>query len=110
MLALVLAAVVGASGVHGSVLVDPARPVCAVGVPCTRPDAHEVVAFWRGTRRMGTTVTDADGTFRVALPPGLYRVTLPRRHGPGGAATPRTIRIPRGGFASVTIRVDVGIR
>ena len=64
--------------------------------------------------RRGVRAYDLGRPMFVGMPqspnhPAFWH-TLPRRHGPGGAATPRTIRIPRGGFASVTIRVDVGIR
>ena len=105
--ALVVAAL--PSGVSGTVLIDPARPVCSIYQPCSAPDPNEVLAFWHGTRRVATARTSIDGHFRIALAPGLYRVTLPRR----AAMTrlsPVQIRVPRGRFLRVTIRVDVGIR
>jgi hypothetical protein len=114
MMLAVLAAVVlvtgGSSGVTGKAVIDPARPVCTIDQPCTAPDAHETLVFWRATRRVGTTTTKTDGSFRIALPPGLYRVTLPRRTGFMTRLTPLQVRVPRAGFAHVTFRVDVGIR
>jgi hypothetical protein len=111
-LALVAAALVatGSTGVTGKALIDPARPVCTIDQPCTAPDAHETLAFWRSSRRVGTASTKTDGSFRIALAPGIYRVTLPRRTGFMSRLTPLQVRVPRTGFAHVTFRVDVGIR
>ncbi len=112
VLAVLTSAVVlaGSSGAYGKVLIDPARPVCAIGLPCTAPDPHDVLAFWRGTRRIASVTTAADGSYRVALAPGLYRVTLPRRTVARARLSPVEIRIPLGRFVRVTFRVDVGIR
>ena len=98
------------SGAFGTVVIDPARPVCIAGQPCTAPDAHDVLAFWRGTKRIATATTGIDGGFRVALVPGLYRITLPHRVGARATVSPAQIRVLRGRFVRVAIRVDVGIR
>jgi hypothetical protein len=110
VLAAVTLAAAGSSGVAGKAVIDPARPVCTIDQPCTAPDAHETLAFWRSSHRVGTATTKTDGSFRIALPPGLYRVTLPRRTGFMTRLTPLQVRVPRAGFAHVTFRVDVGIR
>jgi hypothetical protein len=104
------AALVAASGAHGKVLIDPARPVCAIDQPCTAPDAHEQLVFWRGATRAATTTTASDGTFRVVLVPGVYRVTLPRRRPSRATIAPLEIRIPKGRDIRVVFRVDIGIR
>ena len=103
-------AAVGPTGVAGTALIDPARPVCTIDEPCTRPDGHELLAFWRSSQRVATVTTRADGTFRVTLRPGVYRVTLPRRSGFASRLTPVQVRVPRSGFVRVTFHVDVGIR
>jgi hypothetical protein len=69
-----LLATFGSSGVYGKVLIDPAKPVCSMAEPCSAPDGHDVLAFWLGGRRVATTTTRPDGSFRLALPPGLYRL------------------------------------
>ena len=109
-LAAVTLAAAAPTGVAGTALIDPARPVCAVDQPCTAPDAHDTLAFWRSSRRIATATTKADGSFRVALAPGVYRVTLPRRRGFMSRLSPTQVRVPRTGFAHVTFRIDVGIR
>ena len=109
-LTLAAAAAIAASGAHGTVLIDPARPVCAIGQPCSAPDAHEQLVFWRGTTRVATTTTAADGTFRIALAPGLYRVTLPKRRPMRATIAPLEIRIPKGRDIRIVFRVDIGIR
>jgi hypothetical protein len=105
-----LAVTVVPSGAFGTVLIDPARPVCIAGQPCTAPDAHEVLAFWRRTKRIATATTGVDGRFRVTLVPGVYRITAPHRAGARVTVSPAQIRVLRGRFARVTIHVDVGIR
>ena len=99
-----------ASGVHGIVLIDPARPVCAIDQPCTAPDANELLVFWRGTRRVAATTTAANGTFRIVLAPGTYHVTTPHKRPLKGSITPLEIRVPRGRNIRVVFRVDIGIR
>src|SRR4051795_8839090 len=79
LLAIASALLLAAGGAHGKVLIDPARPVCAINQPCSAPDANEQLAFWRGTKRVARTTTASDGTFRVVLAAGVYRVTLPHR-------------------------------
>ena len=110
ILALASALLLATSGAHGKVLIDPARPVCMMGQPCSAPDAHELLVFWRGTTRIASTSTESDGTFRVMLAPGLYRVTLPHRRPPMVRVTPAEIRIPKGRDVRVVFRLDIGIR
>jgi hypothetical protein len=110
LLAHATAFLLAASGAHGTVLIDPAHPVCAVAEPCSAPDAREQLAFWRGTTRVATTTTASNGTFRVALAPGVYRVTLPHRRSLRATIAPVQIRIPRGRDIRVVFRVDIGIR
>lgn len=108
--ALASAFLLTASGAHGKVLIDPARPVCAIDQPCSAPDANETLAFWRGAKRVASTTTGPDGTFRVTLAPGIYRVTTPHRRGLKGSITPMEIRIPKARNIRVVFRVDIGIR
>jgi hypothetical protein len=109
-LTLAAAVLFAASGAHGTVLIDPARPVCAIDQPCSAPDAHEQLVFWQRTKRVATTTTAADGTFRVVLAPGVYRVTLPHRRPFRATVAPLQIRIPKGRSIRVVFRIDIGIR
>ena len=59
---------------------------------------------------MATTTTASDGTFRVVLEAGLYRVTLPHRRPLHATIAPMEIRIPKGRDIRVVFRVDIGIR
>jgi hypothetical protein len=110
LVTLAAAVLIAASGAHGKVLIDPARPVCAIDQPCSAPDAHEQLVFWRGTARIAATTTASDGTFRVVLAPGVYRVTLPKRRPMRATVAPLEIRIPKGRDIRVVFRVDIGIR
>src|ERR671936_82870 len=80
-----------ASGLHGTVEISPAQPVCMVGQSCSKPDANDVLAFWRGDRRIATTRTDGSGRYRRGL-------------------EPRQVVVPAGRNASVNFTLDIGIR
>lgn len=110
LFALASTLLLASSGAHGKVLIDPARPVCALDQPCSAPDAQELLVFWRGQKRVAETTTRPDGSFRVALPPGLYRVGLPHRRPARATVAPLEIRVPRGRDILVVLRVDIGIR
>ena len=100
-----------ASGLQGTVVIDPARPVCVVGEPCSAPDANDVLVFWRTGRRVAAVRTDAQGRYRKTLAPGRYTVTAPRhRGGIGRGLVPRRVTVSRGRYARVNFRLDVGIR
>jgi hypothetical protein len=103
------AALAAAAGISGSVVIDPAKPVCQVGQPCTAPDAHEQLVFWRGTSRVAAIQTDDAGRFTVRLAPGIYRLTLPRRK-TMARLTPTSVRVPSGRVVRVTFHLDIGIR
>ena len=107
---LLTAALALASGLHGTVEISPAQPVCMVGQSCTKPDANDVLAFWRAGRRVGTTRTDDSGRYRIALAPGRYVVTAPRHHGIGRGLEPREVPVPTRRNVRVNFTLDIGIR
>jgi hypothetical protein len=110
--ALVLTATVALStgGLHGTVAIDPARPVCVVGQPCSAPDRYDVLAFWRSGRRIAQTKTDAVGNYRVTLPAGIYTVTAPRHKGIGRGLRPSRVTVARGRYTRANFTLDIGIR
>jgi hypothetical protein len=108
LIAVLAAALAAASGIAGTVVIDPARPVCEAGQSCSAPDAHDTLLFWRGTTRVGRAQTTAEGTFRISLPPGRYRITFPRRTTIRAQAA--TVRVVAGTYAHARLSIDIGIR
>jgi hypothetical protein len=108
VLAVLAATLALASGASGTVVIAPARPVCQVGQPCSAPDAHDTLVFWRGSTRVARMQTSSGGSFSVALPPGLYHVTFPKRK--PVRVNVSTFRVPRTGYVRLHLAIDIGIR
>jgi hypothetical protein len=96
------------SGAAGTVVISPARPVCQVGQPCSAPDAHDTLVFWRGSARAATTQTSSAGSFRIALAPGLYHVTFPKRKPVRVSVS--SFRVRRSAYVRLQLSIDIGIR
>jgi hypothetical protein len=95
--------------VSGTVLLDPAKPVCRVGNPCTKPLPHFKLVFWRGGAVVKRVETNDRARYRITLAPGVYRVTHP--HSAAGAGlTPRRFSVPAASGATRSFRYDAGIR
>jgi hypothetical protein len=95
-----------ASGLRGTVLLDPGYPVCTVGTPCTRPAAHALLRFWRNGRVVAHTRTDSKGKYRIALRRGGYTVTSIT----GAELRPVRVSVATNRYRRVTFRLDTGIR
>jgi len=103
----------GDSGIEGQAVISPAHPgPIRQGMKGSAPYQTTLVV-WSGDsdREITRFETAADGRFRVALPPGVYRVgPLPQK----GRFLPRgseeTVTVTPGGYAKVTINFDSGIR
>ena len=54
--------------------------------------------------------TGAGGHFSIALRPGVYAVHVAPATTIGSGLSPRTVRVPVGGWARVRLLVDTGIR
>ncbi len=98
------------SGLYGKVVIDPARPICVAGVSCSAPDANDLLTFVRRGRRVATTRTRIDGTFRIALAPGRYAVRARRAGAIGRGLEPAHALVPRARYARVNFTLDLGIR
>lgn len=113
VLALSLSAVAAGgtsqSGLRGVVLIDPAYPVCPDNKPCTKPAKHVWLVFSRSGRTVARTRTGADGSYRIKLRPGTYRVTSPSQIR-GRALTPPRVAVLAGRYRRVVFRLDVGIQ
>jgi hypothetical protein len=56
-------------------------------------------------------VTDVDGSFAIAVPPGTYRVTMETRPGMGMAKNlPATVTVKSGQRTRFDIHLDTGLR
>jgi hypothetical protein len=97
-----------ATVVSGTVVLDPARPVCRVGHACTKPLAHFKLVFWRHGKVAARVVTDSKGRYRLTLSPAIYGVTTPSR--PQSGLRPHRITVPRLSRVTRNFRFDAGIR
>jgi hypothetical protein len=98
------------SGIQGTVLLGPTCPVEIAGAsPCVTPYPGVLVITDSEGREVARATAAADGTFRVALPPGDY-VILPQSGNPFPAAQPVDVTVVPGGFVDVQVNYDTGIR
>jgi hypothetical protein len=100
------------SGVQGVTTVDGGCPVIRSGTPC--PD-RPIAAHLTVTDANGATVTSIDtdsaGHFRITLAPGTYVIHPTNRTGAiFPVASPVTITVSAGTYATVKIPFDSGIR
>jgi hypothetical protein len=98
-----------ASGLRGTVMRGPTKPVCTETEPCEAPAAGVVLRFARLGRVVARVRTSPVGTYRVRLRPGRYSVTTPQR-GVGAGLTPRLVRVYAGRIARVDFHLDTGIQ
>jgi hypothetical protein len=96
--------------VSGTVVLDPATPVCRVGQSCTRPLEAFKLDFSRRRVRVARVQTDRDGRYRVRLAAGIYRVTTPRSTRAGRGLEPSRINVPAGRHVIRNFTYDAGIR
>jgi hypothetical protein len=63
------------SGIEGVILVSPSHPgPTRKDQPDAGPAANVTFTVMKSEAKVGSLTTDADGRFRIALPPGLYTV------------------------------------
>ena len=96
------------SGLHGHVREGPIMPVCREDQSCYERAAHADLVFRRHGRIAARTKTRADGSYRIALRPGRYRVRTAHRVGVG--IDPSVVRVPRHGSLRVDFSIDTGIQ
>lgn len=94
--------------VHGTVTRGPLMPVCQVGKPCDGPAAH-VTLFFTRLGRTASTVTDANGRYRIRLRAGTYGVRTNQRPF-GTTPKPATVRVVGGRDTRADLFIDTGIR
>jgi hypothetical protein len=98
-----------ASGIGGQVMIGPMCPVVREGELCPdKPFAARLLVRPAGGGRVQDVRTDAQGHFRVALPPGVYRIE-PQPEGIA-LAPEQQVTVQAGRWTAVSIRYDSGIR
>jgi hypothetical protein len=80
------------------------------GRPCDEPAPNVRLIFVRGTRQIASVRTARDGTYRVALAPGVYGVRLGRRPALGQSISPSKVSVQRARDRRLDFRIDTGIR
>lgn len=99
------------SGVEGQVWIGPMCPVVQVGTDCPdAPIAAELVVEDANGRTVARGESTEDGSFRIPLPPGSYR--LVPQPGEGGLpfASPVDFTIVAGQWLRLDVIYDSGIR
>jgi hypothetical protein len=97
-------------GIRGSVTLGPTCPVQREGESCEQPYAATLLLYRTGSRsRPRTLKSGADGTFRVALRAGRYRL-VPKNGVPYPRAEPQIVIVRSGRFTRVVVAYDTGIR
>jgi hypothetical protein len=102
------------SGISGTVILGP---TCATGdapgahepVPCLTPYSAQLAVLDGENVVVIRATSDAEGRFRVTLPPGDY-VVAPQGGDPYPIAQPLPVTVPVGEFVEVQINYDTGIR
>ena len=103
------------SGIEGQTLISPTRPgpVRADAPPDVAPyPATLAIVSTASNREVARFKTGSDGRFRVALPPGEYRV-IPVQERPGRfqpRASEEVVNVLPGQFARIEIHFDSGMR
>jgi hypothetical protein len=113
------------TGVKGTVLIGPLKPVATIGQSNEGPLAGAIVTvteyqipgvFYIRGPWIYTATANTEGKFSVVTPPGRYTVTAEQ---PGlantavvrfGSSSPVDVTVVDGKFSEVTLHVDSGIR
>jgi hypothetical protein len=99
-----------ASGIMGQVRIGPTCPVVQADSPCPdRPFQATITVLDHNRNQVTQVQSDAQGKFRVAVPPGDY-VLVPEQPDRVTRADEQTVTVVSGQFTQVTITYDSGIR
>lgn len=100
----------GASGIEGVIMVSPSRPgPIRKDQPSAAPAGNVEFVVKKGDARVASFTTDAEGRFRVLLPPGHYTVLRED----SGARIGRwrwEVEVASGSMAKVQWVADSGMR
>ena len=101
----------GESGIDGIITISPAKPgPTRIDEAGSVPLANTAFAIESNDREVGSLTTDEKGHFRVALPPGHYKVSLKGRKTSIGRFGPFEVEVVSGKMTNVRWECDSGIR
>jgi hypothetical protein len=96
-------------GIEGRVVIRPVRSVERRGVSNQRPYQAKITVLDRAGREVTAVESDADGRFRVLLPPGSY-VLRPGSPGAYPRAAEQRVLVRAHDMTQVEIVYDSGMR
>lgn len=97
------------SGIEGHIEIGPVRSVERLGAPNTVPYQATVTVLGGRGNTVTTVTSDAQGNFRVGLPPGTYTLR-PESAARYPRASPQSVVVTPGTFTAVRIVYDSGRR
>jgi len=99
------------SGIEGVATAGPTCPVAVAGQSCPpRPISAQVAVQDESGREVTRFTTAQDGHFKVSLPPGRYRLVQPPSPPMPRLIDPVPVTVVAGGYTSVQLDFDTGIR
>ncbi|MCF3132121.1 carboxypeptidase-like regulatory domain-containing protein [Streptomyces olivochromogenes] len=101
------------SGIKGRTLVDGGCPMVREDSPCPDRPLRARLTITGGSpeRTVAETTSDADGHFRISLPPGTYTIRPTNLTGAmTPIAQPVSVTVKGGRFTMIVISFDSGIR
>lgn len=98
------------TGLEGTITRSPSRPVCFENDPCEEPFSGDFDVL-RFDLVVATFHSAADGSYRVALPPGNYTIR-PEPDVPIISPTSQTraVTVEPGGWTTADLVFDTGIQ
>jgi Prealbumin-like fold domain len=101
----------GESGIEGVISISPAGPgPTRIDAPGSVPLANATFVIENNDREVASFTTDDKGHFRVALPPGHYKVSLKGKKSSIGRFGPFEADVAPGKMMNVQWKCDSGIR
>ena len=101
----------GQSGIEGIITITPANPgPIRAGTAASVPLANAMFVVENQSGEVASLTTDDNGRFRVALPPGHYKVSLKGRKSSIGRFGPFEVDVVSGKMTNVQWECDSGIR
>jgi hypothetical protein len=100
----------GESGIEGIITISPANPGPTRVGAAAMPLANTTFAVEKNNGEVTSFITDGEGRFRVALPPGHYKISLKGRKSSIGRFGPFETDIAPGKMTNVQWECDSGIR
>ena len=99
------------TGIEGAITVGPIHGgPSRVGVPDSKPLANVAFVVRNDNGVVASFTTDAEGRFRVPLPPGHYSVSRPDAQPKVGRCGPFEVDVAAGQISAVNWSCDSGIR